>query len=361
MSGELVDYKEKQTSLQKTLDKWEPYMTSNLCPAHVSAPRIIGAVVMAARSNPKLLDCPETSVLRTVIQCCQYGLEPDTPLQQCHILVYSKEAKLIVGYRGLIALAYNTGLVAGITAIPVYMNERFEYRMTAQGAVLDHVPMLEGDKGGFRAVYCMIKLVDAQADVIIQVMSKEQVDHIMMKSPSRNSDKSPWKQDYDQMAIKTVIKRALKYMPLSPEKAERLMSAVAHDNAVDIGQKSIDETTAQQIIDTEGEVINSESTLTEPSPDEDSILEAYKNPPAAAIASWAKVDSRYELSEALEVNCIAMKGKFDKFQDGLNSLGIWPSDLSIELVSTYQIKREALEIMVASSEIFLANNCGEKQ
>jgi len=345
MTGELVNYKEKQTALQVELDKWESYMTSNLCPAHVSAPRIIGAAVMSARSNPALLDCKEGTVLRAVIQCCQYGLEPDTPLQQCHILPYKKQAKLIVGYRGLIALAYNTGLIAGITAIPVYTNEDFEYRMTAQGAVLNHTPMIEGDKGDFRAVYCMVKLVDPQADVIIQVMSLDQVNHIMMKSPSRNSDNSPWKQDFDQMAIKTVIKRALKYMPLSPEKAERLMAAVAHDNAVDVGKESVDEAAAQVIVDGGLDPAMEVARPAEGPPD------AYLNPPPKAVAVWNKLD-RAELEKLFEANCQRMGDKFDTFDKSLSSLGTWPD------ASNQKLTRDQLELLMASSEIFLANNCG---
>lgn len=339
MTGELVNYKEKQTALQTQLNQWEPYMTSNLCPAHVSAPRIIGAAVMAARSKPELLDCKEDTVLRTVIQCCQYGLEPDTPLQQCHILSYKKEAKLVVGYRGLIALAYNTGLVAGITAIPVYTNEDFEYRVTAQGAVLNHTPMIEGYKGEFRAVYCMVKLVDPQADVIIQVMSLDQVNHVMMKSPSRESNKSPWKQDFDQMAIKTVIKRALKYMPLSPERADRLMSAVAHDNAVDVGKTSVDEEAAQNIV---------ESGLN-PAQEVVDNLEDYKNPPAEAVKVWAKIDSKAELFRLFEANCKRLGDRLSEFKGGLGCK--WPEGV------TEQLPRDQLEILMASSELFLANNC----
>lgn len=346
MTSELAPYKEKLSALKVSLERREDFMNSNLCPAHVSAARIIGAAVMAARSNPALLDCKEGTILRAVIQCCQYGLEPDTPLQQCHILPYKKEAKLIVGYRGLIALAYNTGLVAGITAIPVYTNEDFEYRMTAQGAILNHIPMIEGDKGDFRAVYCMVKLVDPQADVIIQVMSLDQVNHIMMKSPSRNSNNSPWKQDFDQMAIKTVIKRALKYMPLSPEKAERLMSAVAHDNAVDVGKESVDEVAAQEIVDggldPAMEVGKAEAR--------DGNLDAYKNPPADAVAVWSEIDSKIELTKMFEDNCQRMGDKFEVFEKSLSDLGMWPGGEGGT--------RDKLEIAMASSEIFLANNCG---
>lgn len=344
MTGELVNYKEKQAALQTDLNKWESYMTSNLCPAHVSAPRIIGAAVMATQNNPALLDCKEGTVLRTVIQCCQYGLEPDTPLQQCHILPYKKEAKLIVGYRGLIALAYNTGLVAGITAIPVYTNEDFEYRMTERGAVLNHTPMIEGDGGDFRAVYCMVKLVDPQADVIIQVMSLDQVNHIMMKSPSRDSNNSPWKQDFDQMAIKTVIKRALKYMPLSPEKAERLMAAVAHDNAIDVGKESIDEAAAQVIV--EGGLDPAQKI--EPV----GTLDAYKNPPAEEVESWKSIDSRQELGKLVNANCERMGSLDLEFRASMDELGLWDQKMMSSALT-----RENLEIVMASSEMFLANNC----
>jgi recombination protein RecT len=62
--------------------------------------------------------------------------------------------------------------------------------------------------------------------VHVEVMSRSQVDAI--RARSRSGSNGPWVTDYDEMAKKTVVRRALKYCPLSSERYEK---ALEHDNA----------------------------------------------------------------------------------------------------------------------------------
>jgi recombination protein RecT len=67
----------------------------------------------------------------------------------------------------------------------------------------------------------------ADGDYLTTCMSRDEIDGIMNRSQSVKSGKSsPWKTDYNEMAKKTVVKRAYKYWP----KTERLDKAIHHLN-----------------------------------------------------------------------------------------------------------------------------------
>ena len=215
------------------------------------ASRILTSAMNACRVRPKLLECAPQSMLTALIQCAQYDIEPDSPLQQCHLIPYGKEVKLIIGYRGLIALAYRNTLIDMIEANVVRQGDEFEYRHTQDGTILNHTENLEVDRTDhtlIKAVYTMIFL-RGSTKALVRAMTKDQVDAIMRRSPAYQRDKqSPWTTDYDSMAIKTVLKNAIKYVPLSVEQGDRLASAVSHDNDTEGGKKSASEAEAAAIV-----------------------------------------------------------------------------------------------------------------
>lgn len=215
------------------------------------ANRILTSAMNACRTRPKLLECAPQSMLTALIQCAQYDIEPDSPLQQAHLVPYKSEVKLIIGYRGLITLAYRNTMIDLIEPNVVRAGDEFEYRHTQDGTILNHVENLELDRTDgslFRAVYAMIFL-RGSTKALVRAMTKDQVDAIMRRSPAYQRDKqSPWTTDYDAMAIKTVLKNAIKYIPLSVEQGDRLASVVQHDNQTEAGIKSASEAEAEAIV-----------------------------------------------------------------------------------------------------------------
>jgi recombination protein RecT len=90
---------------------------------------------------------------------------------------------------------------------------------------LIHRPHDGDDPGPLRSVYCVITMKDGTR--MLTVMSKVEVEKIRGRSRSGNS--GPWVTDFEEMARKTVVRRALKYCPLSSEKMERALSVDDED------------------------------------------------------------------------------------------------------------------------------------
>jgi recombination protein RecT len=76
-----------------------------------------------------------------------------------------------------------------------------------------------------KMVYAVAKLKDGACQ--FEVMGKNDVDAIRGRSKSANS--GPWVTDYDQMAKKTVIRRLIKYLPISIEAARAVAIEDKHD------------------------------------------------------------------------------------------------------------------------------------
>ena len=93
---------------------------------------------------------------------------------------------------------------------------------------LHHVPA-RGNRGEIIAFYAVAKLKDGGHQ--FEVMWREAVDRIMLSTQS-GGKYGPWKDNYEEMGRKTVIRRLSKYLPLSIEFA----TAAAMDGMAESGQ-----------------------------------------------------------------------------------------------------------------------------
>ena len=116
--------------------------------------------------------------------------------------------------KGLIDLAYRSGEIQIIQAHAVCENDEFSYEFGLEPK-LTHKPAVK-DRGEPIAFYAMFKTKDGGYG--FDVMSVDDVRaHAAKYSKSFNSGFSPWKTNFVEMALKTVLKRVLKYAPLKTE------------------------------------------------------------------------------------------------------------------------------------------------
>ena len=167
------------------------------------------------------------------------------------------ECQFQLGYKGLIDLAYRSGEVSVIQAHTVYENDVFEYEL-GMDPKLRHVPA-KADRGEAVAYYAMFKTKDGGYG--FEVMSVDDVQrHAQRYSKSYGNGSSPWRSNFDEMAKKTVLKRALKYAPLKSD----FVRGVAQDET--IKAELSDEMYAvpdETVFEAEGEEIGSTAVDTE--------------------------------------------------------------------------------------------------
>ena len=214
-------------------------------PNLVSPERLVRVAITAVQTNPYLLECWPISVVGCVLQAAQLGLDIDSSLGHAYLVPFKNkaagrtDAKLIVGYRGLMFLAVRSGSVTSVSARVVYPNENFDYEFGSRPYIKHKpelrkvAPMKEADT--IVAAYAVVRLRDASARPILDVMSKAEIDAIRARSKARED--GPWVTDYQAMAQKTVARRALKWTPMSADPGSlALQQAIGVDEAHEVGK-----------------------------------------------------------------------------------------------------------------------------
>ncbi|MHC4371164.1 MAG: recombinase RecT [Planctomycetota bacterium] len=241
MSGNIVPFKAKYQAIKQLAQKPEFLAEiAEALPNHITKERMISVFLTAITTTPELANCEPFSLLRAVKEASQLGLPTDGILGHGYILPFGKQAKFIPGYRGLMDLARRSGQVEWIQARVVYEGDEFEYEYGLEPSLTHkEAPRGEGDRKVV-AVYAAAKLVTGEK--VFEVMYREDIEKIRQRSPSGR--KGPWVTDWEEMARKTLIRRLMKYLPLSTD----VQAAVVADEYAEAGvlgklleQEDIDE------------------------------------------------------------------------------------------------------------------------
>lgn len=259
-SGQMSAAKAEKKTMQAYIKAMEPAIKKAL-PSVITPERFTRMVLSALSATPKLAECSPQSFLAAMMTAAQLGVEPNTALGQAYLLPYrnhgNMECQFQLGYKGLIDLAYRSGEVSVIQAHTVYENDVFEYEL-GMDPKLRHVPA-KADRGEAVAYYAMFKTKDGGYG--FEVMSVDDVQrHAQRYSKSYGNGSSPWRSNFDEMAKKTVLKRALKYAPLKSD----FVRGVAQDET--IKAELSDEMYAvpdETVFEAEGEEIDSTAVDTE--------------------------------------------------------------------------------------------------
>ena len=180
-------------------------------PKDFDASRFTRIAITAVRNNPALQKCSKESLLASMMLSAQLGLEPNSPLQQAYIIPYGNKAEFQTGYKGLLKLAWNSGLVTLMDADKVHENDHFEY-IKGFNPKFEHKPTIKGKAGEVIAYYAYAQIKGGGNALV--VMSREEViEHAKKFSKAYNTKSSPWKSDFDSMAKKTVLIQLTKTLP----------------------------------------------------------------------------------------------------------------------------------------------------
>ena len=226
-------------------------------PKHINTDRFVRIAITTIRQNPKLAQCSQESLLGALMVSAQLGLEPGT-LGQCYLIPFENkkagtvECQFQIGYKGLIELLRRSGQLSDIYSYTVYENDDFniEYGLLR---TLTHKPNFD-ERGEIKGFYAVAILKDGAK--AFEYMTKDEVVKHEEKYRKGSYKNDVWNKNFEEMAQKTVVKKLLKWLPVSVEFLE--MAAKDEKSFKVIDDKST-EVQEIEILENNGDIINAET------------------------------------------------------------------------------------------------------
>lgn len=213
----------KQLTIADTVKDMEGEFKLAL-PKHIPSERFTRIAVTAINSNPNLLgrDVDKRSVYAACMKAAQDGLVIDN--REAALVVFKKKsdtgyvqtAQYMVMIAGVLKKMRNSGEISNVGYGLVYKNEydqgRFKYTK-GDNESLTHDPIMFEDKGPMIGVYAVVTLKDGAK--VREFMDMKQIEKI--RNVSRSKDNGPWKDWFEEMAVKSVLRKVAKLCPSSSD------------------------------------------------------------------------------------------------------------------------------------------------
>lgn len=185
----------------------------------------LSSVISVANGNPQLRKAEPMSIIGAAMVAATMQLQVIPTLGQCYIIPYGSKAQFQVGYLGLLQLCQRSGQFKKILAAPVHEGEYISGDEFDEDYVFDRKQRKSDNVIGYMAKF---ELLNGFTKVAYWDIDKVKAHATKFSQAFRSGFNSPWKSDFDAMAMKTVMKSILKYAPKSIE----MQNAVTFDQAV---------------------------------------------------------------------------------------------------------------------------------
>ncbi|GMA66798.1 recombinase RecT [Leuconostoc gelidum] len=212
-----------------------------------NAPSFLSGLSTLVGLNPDLAQTNMGELTSTAMRAAVLDLSVLPDLGEAYVIPYGKRKKVNgewvttdvkpqfqLGYRGIIKLVQNTGLISHIGGSVVYEGHDVKYNSLFDEIKIgneDYDPEMDkkANKVGYIAYYTDVKT----GERIVKYWSMHRVlKHATefsetFKGPDYkdkwgNTPKTPWYSNFDAMAIKTVMKDLLKFAPKTSKIAQAL-------------------------------------------------------------------------------------------------------------------------------------------
>lgn len=256
-NGTAVAKKEEKPKTIFDLIQLSKKQFNNALPQHINTDRFVRIAITTIRLNPKLAKCNSESLIGALMVSAQLGLEPGT-LGQCYLIPFENkkagtvECQFQIGYKGLIELLRRSGQLSDIYSYTVYENDDFniEYGLSR---TLTHKPNFD-ERGEIKGFYAVAILKDGAK--AFEYMTKDEITKHEEKYRKGAYKNDVWNKNFEEMAQKTVVKKLLKWLPVSVEFLE--MAAKDEKSFKVIDDKST-EVQEIEILENNGDIINAET------------------------------------------------------------------------------------------------------
>lgn len=216
----------EQPTLAQQIDRMAPEFQRAM-PKGLEATQLVRDAQTVLRQNPKLAEVNTASFFGGLMTCAQLGLRPGV-LGQAYLIPFKGQAQLVLGYQGLLELIYRSGIVETIAARVVYEHDEFLLEYGLDKDTLVHRPPAGFKPRGKAVAYYAIARMKDGGYQITDPVGVEDMKAFARKHSQSRGNSGPWRDHFDEMAKKTMIRQLAKVLPKSPE----VMRAVTQDGAV---------------------------------------------------------------------------------------------------------------------------------
>ncbi len=176
------------------------------------AEKVLRVAANAVQKVPALAQVDKGKLWMAILDVASMNLPFGS--RGAYLVPYQNDVTVIVSPHGLIEMAYRHPLVKAIQARVVRLGEPFRIAYAPE-AIVVHEPLVIGDAGEMVGAYAIIDLTTGGR--VVEWMTKAEVMKVKAVSKSANGSSSPWRQWEEEMWRKTVLKRAMKYVPQSED------------------------------------------------------------------------------------------------------------------------------------------------
>jgi recombination protein RecT len=188
-------------------------------PAHIPYERFARVIMNAVAQNPDLLAADRGSLLTAAAKAATDGLLCDG--REAALVIFNKKignewaksVQYMPMVAGILKKVRNSGELSTIVAKVVYAGDKFRNWIDDSGEHIEYEASDDQDREIVRRVFAMAKLKDGSIEV--EVLTPADIEKI--RNASRSKDKGPWVDWWDQMAIKSAIRRLSKRLPLNTD------------------------------------------------------------------------------------------------------------------------------------------------
>lgn len=177
------------------------------------------------RKNPALIQkCEPISILTACMEAAQLQLSTDASAGEFYFVPYGRTCTGILGYRGMLRIAYRSGAVRKIDARVVYQGDDFDFEETQDGPRWSHKPYWQTgrDKGPILFSYAYAILPNGE--IVFKVADQDQI-----KRSREKGNNGTWNKHEEAMTIKTAVRQLWKWIP--KDKIAPTMAAAVEDDA----------------------------------------------------------------------------------------------------------------------------------
>lgn len=204
-----------QPTMRDLVQKQQPAIEAQLAGA-LNSGAFVRAAISEISKSPDLQQATPASVLGSIMLAAQLKLEIGPALGHFYLTPRKEKGVQIclpiIGYQGLIELAYRSGRVLKIETFVVREGDLFEYGANSErGRYFDWKPADFDQTREWTDIVVTAQI--AGGGVVWETLPKEKV---LERRPSYWAS-TPWKTNEEEMARKTLVREVAPYLPKSTE------------------------------------------------------------------------------------------------------------------------------------------------